>query len=59
MYPNTGTKKYSFKNSNYILEYKNDFSQDNIDTINAVFKEAITELKLVPEIMYGELTENR
>lgn len=59
LYPNTGTKKYYYVDYKYNLEYKNDFSAEQVDMIHEVFSEAIATLDLIPETMYGALTENR
>ena len=59
LYPNTGTKKYSFKDRKYTLEYKNDFSAEQVEQINDVLNKAIIKLNLVPETQYGPLVENR
>ncbi len=59
IYSNTGTKKYIFQGGKYILEYKNDFSEEEIEKINKAFDIAILDLNLIPEKLYGPLTENR
>ena len=59
LYPTCGAKWYSFNGTEFIKEYSEDLSQEDIYSTISAIEETIQELWITPVRVYGPTIENR